>query len=60
MSQLPWCVATFNQNAYNYATTFNGKLQKISGHFDTNAKTTASYKAQFIDIDCGFKLRCEY
>ena len=56
--QLPleWAT-TSHQNAYNYATTSSGMLQKYQGPLIQIRKTTASYKAQYIDINCGFGLR---
>ena len=61
--QLPLeCVATSYRNAYNYAATSNGMLQKYQGVLILIPKTpllinTTSYKAQHIDIDCWFELK---
>ena len=48
-----------HRNAYNYICyNFQWHVAKIPGRFDTNTKNTASYKAEHIDIDCVFELRC--
>lgn len=45
------CARTAHQNAYNYATTFNGIC-----HGNTR---TALYQARHIDTDCDFDYKCQ-